>query len=157
MTSVTQAALFHTPQPTPPPPPWTAALPDWLAATIPPELPRLGKTANITPCPRCGTITLHALDTGHDYLTDTRADPTLLTNDLEVQALLTGRTTHTLRTGLTTHPEIAYRDTFTIRTHPANTSRHPVIPNHICHQPLGYPIPWETIYNHKETTHECPF
>lgn len=154
---MTQASLFHTPEPPPPPPAWTASLPDWLAATIPTEPQRLGKTANLTPCHRCGAITFHALDTGWDYLTDTRADPTLLTNDQELQALLTGRTTHTLRTSRHTDPEIAYRNRWTIRAHPANTNRHPVVPNHVCHQPIGYPIPWENIYLHKETQNECPF
>lgn len=154
---MTQPALFTTPEPPPPPPPWTNALPPWLATTITPDQPRLGKTANLQPCKRCGAITLHALDTGLDYLTDTRVDPTLLTNDQELQALLTGRTTHTLRTGHTTDPEIAYRNRWTIRAHPANTSRHPIVPNHVCHQTIGYPIPWETIYTRKEINHECPF
>ena len=154
---MTQPALFHTPEPPPPPPPWTATLPAWLAATIPPDTPRLSKTANLQPCRRCGALTFHAFDAGHDYVTDTRVDPTLLTNDQELHALLTGRTTHTLRTSTTTNPEIAYRNRWVIQAHPANTNKHPVVPNHICHQPIGYPIPWETIYNHKETTNECPF
>lgn len=159
---MTQPALFNTPRPRKPAAAsWLDQLPEWLHETAATHATQpIGKTARILPCQRCGAITLHALDAAWDHVTDTRADPALLTTDLELQCILTSRTTHTLRPG---HSgiQISERTKWNLAARPANRSTQPIAPAHRCHQPIGYPIPWELLYTPpkepKELQHECPF
>lgn len=153
---MSQPALFQTTtQRTPDT--WTANLPSWVTKAIHYQPRRLSATARLTPCPRCQTITLYALDTGYDECDTTRTDLTLLTTGDEIQALLAGRTTHELQakiTGIT----IRHRNHWRIASNPANTSHHPVAPNHRCGQRIGYPIPWNLLYTEpKGTNSEPPF
>lgn len=124
---------------------WLNQLPNWLADHIESIIPRLTETANLTPCPKCNTPTLQALNWDLDYCAPTTTDTTLLTTNQEIQALTTGRTTHQLHItakGIT----INQRNTWNLTAHQANTNPNPIAPNHKCHQPIGIPIPWTTLY-----------
>ncbi|WP_181034116.1 hypothetical protein [Arthrobacter sp. GMC3] len=145
---MTQAALFpktELPRQRKPKDAWLNALPNWLADSIEFTIPRLGTTANLIPCHKCGVPVLQALDWDHDYTWATTTDTTLLTTNQELQALIQGRTTHELRIvwdGIT----INHRNTWNLATRDANHNKHPIAPNHQCHQPLGIPIPWELLF-----------
>lgn len=158
-----QPQLFHTPnQPrhfTTQKDAWIKNLPTWLQTHIQTQPTRLSEQAQLHPCHKCGTLTLTALDAGHDHCTTTTTDLTLLTTDLEIGALLTGRTTHTItpdRYGIT----ITHRSKWNHQARTANQSIHPIAPNHQCGQALGYPIPWEILYpgiQKEEQNNEPPF
>jgi hypothetical protein len=132
-----QAALFHT---TDELPTWARHLPVWLAHNLddhqPP--PRSG-LAKLRPCDRCK----HVILTGHDSVTTWHADTTRLDPNQEVAAaILTRPTIHLNRThlGIEGHRRFEWD----ITAHPART--HLVVPSHVCHRPLGTPIPWESLY-----------
>lgn len=154
---MTQSALFPTPSQRSTRERWLDQLPDWLIPTIENQNQRLSPYAHLASCPRCHQPILRALDNHWDHLSDAKVDLTLLTNADELQALLAGRTTHTIEKGVT-GITITERDKTAIQKKPANQSPHPVAPQHRCNEHLGYPIPWEHLYPRpKEATNEPPF
>ena len=145
---MSQAALFpktELPRQRKPKNAWLNQLPNWLADHIELIIPRLGETATLTPCPKCGTPVLQALDWDLDHCAPTTTDTTLLTNHQELQALTTGRTTHEIRIGWD-GITINARNQWTLAARPANSNPHPIAPNHLCRHPIGIPIPWQHLY-----------
>lgn len=154
---MTQPTLFQTPTTRSIRERWLNQLPEWLIPTIENQNQRLSPYAHLTGCPRCHKPVLRALDNRWDHVCETRTDLTLLTAKDELQALLAGRTTHTIEKGIT-GITITERDRHAIRKTPAHKSRSPVAPQHQCGQPIGYPIPWEYLYPQPQgPNNEPPF
>jgi hypothetical protein len=103
------------------------------------------------PCPRCGNITLHALDDEYDGATHATTDMVLIDPNTELELLLAGRRTYSLVIGPPSR--LRHRDQWTI-----GTRRHPVLPQHTCQPTPGYPLPWEAVFAKPPKEHtECPF
>lgn len=107
---------------------------------------RRNARAKLEECRKCSGLTLFAADLGLDLMTESRVDPALLDRGLEVEALLAGR--YTCELEVSRHgggPMIFRRDRWLAPTEP-NARRRLWVPEHVCGQPIGYPLPLVMIY-----------
>ena len=128
--------------------PGSAADPaDWLDAVLEAGGSwRRSAFARLAPCRRCAALVLHGADMGLDCLTESTVDPAVLDRGLEVEALLAGR--YTCELEVRKHgggPVIFRRDRWLVPTEP-NSRKRLWVPEHVCREPLGYPLPLEVIY-----------
>lgn len=130
---------------------WLLTLPAWAQDQAQQRhANRLSTTVRAELCLRCGAIVLHALDDEYDGATTARTDPTLITPADELKCLLANRPTYEL----TRNRRLRHRHHFTIGTHRTAA----IVPAHRCHQTIGFPLPWEAIYDTPPEEHtECPF
>lgn len=123
------------------------AVASWVDAVLEADLGwRRSAKARLAPCGRCGVLVLHAADMGLDLMTESTVDLRLLDRGLEVEALLAGRYTAELE--VARHggaPMIFRRDRWLAAREP-NERRRLWVPEHKCHDPLGFVLPLEIVY-----------
>lgn len=135
--------------------PFTAALPEWLAAGLDALNPS-GRSAyaRLVPCPRCRAPVLNGPNVQDGGVDDVTADPAVIGPEDELAVLLGGGYAVEVEVRRYGAGIVLYRRDRWLMQRPPSTRRRFAAPSHRCGVSAGHPAPWAMLFSNAPNHHE---